>query len=219
MSRRLPNGLNNKQERNKKRILIICEGQEEKIYIEKLIQLNVWNNDVYVFETKNAESAYKIPNVYDLFRRDEKYSVVLIFCDTDDPPYDAIMSIKKGLKRIFGGDSGFNRIVIFANPCTMRIFMAHFSEHNKVKSHKKSDNAPIIEKYTGVKNYSGKEDQTRGICDKLNAENYAVMKQRICNVSQKYTEPGSTNLHKFLELFEGSDTLWIKEIDNALFRK
>ena len=45
------------------KICIICEGDEEYEYLEKLISLNVWNKE-YLFLLENAEGNGNIPAWY-----------------------------------------------------------------------------------------------------------------------------------------------------------
>ena len=41
---------NNKVPKFKQRVIFICEVQEDKGYIDKLISLNVWNSEIYDFK-------------------------------------------------------------------------------------------------------------------------------------------------------------------------
>ena len=209
---------NNKVPKFKQRVIFICEGQEDKGYIDKLISLNVWNSEIYDFKAVNAKSASRIVSKYDsIVSNESSSSVVLIFCDTDKTPHKEYLNLKKKLQNIYGGDSAFNRIVIFANPCTMRIVLAHFSEKAKLKTQSKSQNARLIEKLTNVNNYKAAKKQIRSICQKITKENYYQMKKELLNESNKsYDITGSTNFIKFLEHFESDDPSWINEINKGL---
>ncbi len=217
MSRKLPKKLQDPRERTKNNIMIICEGQEYEEYIKALKNLGVWKTDIYNFYTSNAETAYNIVNLYDQYMKDKKYAVVLIFCDTDRVPYDAFMSIKSRLRKIYGGNSGFNHVVIYANPCTMRVVLAHSEKKNKIRTQNKFRNSSLIAKLTGVKNYKAHKKQIIDICKKITCDNYTTMKENITYTETKnYEIIGSTNFELFLERFESEDTSWIDDINNAL---
>ena len=200
------------------RVIIICEGQEDEGYIKHLISLKVWNNDVYDFKTENAKGAGNIVSRYEsVVSNESESSVVLIFCDTDKPPHEGFMGIRNKLREIYGGDSAFNRVVIYANPCTMRIVLAHLMTKSKLKTQRKSQNARIIESLTNVKDYKASKKQISEICKKITAENYYIMKENIkTEEEKKYDISGSTNFFAFLERFEGNDTSWIEKINKGL---
>ena len=202
----------------KNRVIIICEGQEDEGYIKHLISLNVWNKDVYDFKTENAKGAGNIVSRYEsVVSNESESSVVLIFCDTDKPPHEGFMGIRNKLRELYGGDSAFNRVVIYANPCTMRIVLAHLMTRSKLKTQSKSRNAGIIESLTNVKDYKASKKQISEICKKITRENYYIMKENIkTEAEKKYDISGSTNFFMFLERFEGNDTTWIREINKGL---
>ena len=67
------------------KICIICEGDEEYEYLEKLISLDVWSKN-YCFQLENAEGNGNIPARYQDKFQNGSYDLVLIFCDTDKKP-------------------------------------------------------------------------------------------------------------------------------------
>ena len=69
------------------KICIICEGDEEYEYLEKLISLDVWSKN-YCFQLENAEGNGNIPARYQDKFQNGSYDLVLIFCDTDKKPYE-----------------------------------------------------------------------------------------------------------------------------------
>ena len=71
---------------DKHKICIICEGNEEYKYIERLNQLHVWN-DIYDISLVNAEGNGNIPARYQDRYQNGAYEVVLVFCDTETTPY------------------------------------------------------------------------------------------------------------------------------------
>lgn len=68
------------------KVCIICEGDEEYEYLDKLISLDVWNEN-YKFTLENAEGNGNIPARYQDKYQNGSYDVVLVFCDTDRKPY------------------------------------------------------------------------------------------------------------------------------------
>ena len=111
----------------KHKVCIICEGLEEHLYISRLLELNVWD-DVYEFTPINAKSASNIFSRYHDVYSNDKYEVVLIFCDTDKKPYREYLPLKNKIHNLHGCVDAVNKIVIFANPCTMQIILSHFGD-------------------------------------------------------------------------------------------
>ena len=50
----------------------------------------------------------------------------------------------------------------------------------------------------------------------ITAENYANMREQVCNLGTQDTVTGSSNFGRFMELFESSDTKWINRINDVL---
>ena len=139
------------------KVCIICEGDEEYEYLDKLISLDVWNEN-YKFTLENAEGNGNIPARYQDKYQNGSYDVVLVFCDTDRKPYEQYVDIKRKINEFHGVENAADKVVIYGNPCTMQIIIEHWDEI-MLKSHQKKKNAPIIFELTGVENYKGREDQ------------------------------------------------------------
>ena len=78
---------------NKHKICIIVEGFEEYFYLNRLLELDVWNPN-YQFAVINAKSASNIfPRYQDAYSND-KYELIIVFCDTDRNPYIQYVLIK-----------------------------------------------------------------------------------------------------------------------------
>ena len=75
------------------KICIICEGNEEYEYLDKLNSLGVWSNK-YQFILENADGNGNIPARYQDKYQNGSYDVVLVFCDTDKKPYEQYADIK-----------------------------------------------------------------------------------------------------------------------------
>jgi hypothetical protein len=196
------------------RICIICEGNEEYEYLEKLLSLQVWNPR-YKFTLENAEGNGNIPARYQDKYQNGSYDLVLAFCDTDKNPYEQYIDIKRKIDEFHGTNHAADAVVIFGNPCTMQIIIEHWDEVI-LESHKKNKNAPLIQALTGVENYKGREDQRKELFSKITRENYEEMKRRISKLPQDDNIIGSSNFGVFLERFSSEDDSWIHQINNLI---
>ena len=196
-----------------RKICIICEGYEEVDYIEALKSKAVFSN-VYDFITVNAKSINTIVLRYQEKYQSAAYSLVLIFCDTDKGPSHKYKEIKERINKFHGKDIA-NDIVIFGNPCTMQIVLSHFAEI-KLTSQSKTVNAKHIEKLTGITNYKATEEQRKELFSKIKRDNYDSMKETVKKLSTNDEDTSSTNILKFIEMFENDDDSWIDEINGRL---
>ena len=129
--------------------------------------------------------------------------------------YREYTQIKKKINSFLNKQKAANKLVIFANPCTMQIILSHFGDVSLKKQGKKT-NAAEIEKWTGVKDYDAHEDQIKEICSKIFRRSYEGMKQRVAAINFPDTTSCSTNFSVFLERFESEDTKWISTIQKYL---
>ena len=199
---------------DKHKICIICEGNEEYEYIERLKALKVWNKQ-YDISLVNAGGNGNIPARYQDRYQNGSYEVILVFCDTEKKPYEQYEDIKRKVNEFHGTNNVADEVVIFGNPCTMQIIVKHWTDVN-LKSPAKSINAPLIEKYTGVENYKGRADQIQEVMEHVTAQNYVDMYQRVRNLGWDDSVTGSSNFGKFIELFESDDSRWIEAINGIL---
>lgn len=199
---------------NGRRICIICEGYEENDYIKVLLNKKVFS-DVYNFaEPINAKSINNIfPRYVDKYQSNS-YDLVLIFCDTDKEPSKKYKEIK-AMINAFHNNNVADDIIIFGNPCTMQIILAHF-DGIKLTSQSKSVNAKYIEKLTGIKNYKATEEQRKKLFGKITRGNYKTMKENVRKLPTNDEKVSSTNILKFIENFEKDDDRWLDEINNKL---
>ena len=199
---------------DKHKICIICEGNEEYEYIERLKALKVWNKQ-YDISLVNAGGNGNIPARYQDRYQNGSYEVILVFCDTEKKPYEQYEDIKRKVNEFHGTNNVADEVVIFGNPCTMQIIVKHWTDVN-LKSPGKSINAPLIEKYTGVENYKGRADQIQEVMEHVTAQNCVDMYQRVRNLGWDDSVTGSSNFGKFIELFESDDSRWIEAINGIL---
>ena len=199
---------------NKHKICVICEGNEEYEYINRLKELKVWNEQ-YEISLINAEGNGNIPARYQDRYQNGVYEAVLIFCDTDKKPYEQYDDIKRKINEFHGIDNVANEIIIFGNPCTMQIILKHWTDE-VLKSQAKQVNAPLIEKYTRVKGYKGKGNQIKEVMEQITSENYRVMCERLNLLEQNDSIIGSSNFSKIIEWFESENCEWIGKINEIL---
>ena len=196
------------------KICIICEGDEEFEYLERLISLDVWSKK-YCFQLENAEGNGNIPARYQDKFQNGSYDLVLVFCDTDKKPYEQYVDIKRKINEFHGVENAANHVVIYGNPCTMQIITLHWDDV-VLGSHKKKKNAPIIFNLTGIEGYKGRADQRQKLFARITKENYQEMQERIKFLPSDDTVEGSTNFGKFIEYFSMDDSKWIQIINKAI---
>lgn len=94
----------------------------------------------------------------------------------------------------------------------MQIILQHF-DFVMLKSQAKKLNAPLIEQYTGVKDYRAKKEQRKAVFQCITAKNYRDMCNRVKKLSLDDNEIGSSNFDVFMEKLESDDVGWIEEIN------
>ena len=176
--------------------------------MDKLRSLEVWNAQ-YSISLDNAGGNGNIPARYQDRYQNGSYELVLIFCDTEKKPHEQYEDIKRKINEFHGAEHAAEEVVLFGNPCTMQIIIKHWTDAN-LKSPAKTVNAPLIEKYTGVKNYKARADQIETVMKFITAENYIDMRQRVDTIT------GNTNFGKFMKLFESEDSEWLDMLNEEL---
>lgn len=196
------------------RICIICEGDEEYEYLEKLISLDVWSKE-YCFQLENAGGNGNIPARYQDKYQNGAYDLVLVFCDTDRKPYEQYVDIKRKIDEFHGDENAADKVVIYGNPCTMQIIIEHWADV-RICSNNKKRNAPVIFDLTGIEGYKGRREQRRELFSRITKENYQEMRERIGKLPVDDTVEGSTNFGRFLDFFSSDDGEWIRAINKML---
>lgn len=199
---------------DKHKICVICEGNEEYEYLERLKSLKVWDAQ-YEIIPDNAGGNRNIPARYQDSYQNGSYELVLVFCDTEKKPYEQYEDIKRKINEFHGTETAADEVIMFANPCTMQIVTKHWTDI-LIKSPAKPVNAPLIEEFTGVKNYKGRADQIEVVMEHVTVENYADMRERVCGLETRDTVAGSSNFGRFMELFGRDDAGWIDEINKVI---
>ena len=199
---------------DKHKICVICEGNEEYEYLERLKTLKVWDAQ-YEIISDNAGGNGNIPARYQDSYQNGSYELVLVFCDTEKKPYEQYEDIKRKINEFHGVEVAADEVIMFGNPCTMQIIAKHWTEA-LIKTPAKPVNAPLIEEFTGVPNYKGRTDQIEAVMEHITAENYEQMRKRVRKLEMQDTVTGSSNFGRFMELFESSDAKWIDKINEVL---
>ena len=199
---------------DKHKICIICEGNEEYEYLNRLKNLKVWNEQ-YDISLVNASGNGNIPARYQDRYQNGADELVLVFCDTEKKPHEQYEDIKRKINEFHGVGSAADEVVIFANPCTMQIITKHWTDEN-IKSPAKPVNAPLIQKYTGVENYKGRADQLAVVMEHISVDNYWDMVQRIKRLGGKDDELGCSNFGKYLDDLMCDNETWINKINDKL---
>lgn len=197
------------------RVCVICEGLEDTEYFNKLLKMDVWRTDVYDFYPINAKSASNIFARYQDAYNNDSYEVILVFCDTDKAPYREYSLIKNKINGFHAKTGVTDKVVIFANPCTMQIILSHFGEAD-LRNQGKKTNGKIIEALTGIAGYDAHTDQVKELCSKIFKRSYPEMHERVKVMYKGDDESGSTNFIHFLDKFENEDVSWIKDIKEFL---
>lgn len=196
------------------KVFVVCEGNEEKEYFKRLMALNVWE-PIYKFIPKNARGANNIFPTFQAIYQNDSYDAILVFCDTDKKPFKEYTKVKQKFFDFFGNDFALDKIVIFANPCTMQIILSHFGNVN-LKTQSKKVNSKEIDRLTGIKGYGARGDQLNELLLMITRSSYYDMKDRVGQIDKNYQITPSTNFIRFINCFEDSSGDWANEVRDAL---
>lgn len=199
---------------NKCRVCIICEGDEEYDYLDRLNKIEVWNK-AYKVTLDNAGGNGNIPARYQDRYQNGSYDIVLIFCDTEKKPYEQYEDIKQKINEFHGVAHAAEEVIVFGNPCTMQIIIKHWADV-KLKTPAKKVNSEIIGKLTGVKNYKGRADQRSELMSQITAESYLTMSERVKKMKSDDTVIGSSNFARLVDYLATDDTTWVEKINAIL---
>lgn len=199
---------------NKCRVCIICEGDEEYDYLDRLSKIEVWNK-AYKVTLDNAGGNGNIPARYQDRYQNGSYDIVLIFCDTEKKPYEQYEDIKQKINEFHGVAHAAEEVIVFGNPCTMQIIIEHWADV-KLKTPAKKVNSEIIGKLTGVNNYKGRADQRSELMSQITAENYHTMSERVKKMKSDDTVIGSSNFDRLVDYLATDDTTWVEKINAIL---
>jgi len=200
----------------RKRIAILCEGFEEKPFLEKILSFPCINRSLYelgpIVNAKGNGSLF--PKFQDMYGKN-LYDLILIFCDADKGSGPFLSLYDKLDDGLFGGKRIAERIIIFVNPVTLQVVLSNFGKVALTHVSKRK-NQEAVEALTGIKNYDATEEQIAEMMRRINTRTYAVMKENLQSVSTDKTKVPSTNLLQFLERLESDDDSWVDEIIAAM---
>lgn len=198
-----------------KNVLIIAEGYEEKMYLDKILSFPNIRKDIYNFKAViNSKGSGNIKARFQYALQNGYYDAVLVFCDVDCMS-ESFLHLFDDIGEFFENKEDAIKVFIFANPVTLEIVLSHFGEANITYSGKKT-NAPIVETLTGIKNYSAKEEQIKEMIGLIHYDSLDDFKERLSNISTNIRDVPSTNFLLFLERFENDNVDWVEEIQKAI---
>ena len=200
--------------KNQTKICIICEGNEEYEYLDRLKTLKVWD-EKYDISLENAGGNGNVPARYQDKYQNGSYDLVLMFCDTDRKPYEQYVDIKRKIDDFHGVEGAADAVLMYGNPCTMQIVVQHWKEVC-LKSPAKKVNAPLIEECTGVANYKAKKEQLDNLFEQVTTDNYEDMLERVKRLPDDDAVVGSSNFARFMEGLGNGDDAWIDGINEVL---
>ena len=191
------------------RLCVICEGSEEFQYLKRLKELGVWS-DIYSIKLINVGSIDNIAPRYQYEFSQIGYDLIFVFCDTETAPYEQFKRMKEKIGNLYQKGKASDKLVIFANPCTMQIVLSHF-EKVRLRTNSKSANGRLIERLTGIAEYRAKAGQLDAISKLLTKENYDEMKENLSDMSTELEIVPSTNFLQFVERLESNDAKWVNK--------
>ena len=196
------------------KICIICEGNEEERYINRLKELRVWNDD-YNVTVRNAGSIDKIASEYEYAFSSVNYDIVLIMCNTEIPPYEKFIALKEKIDA-FHDAAVSDKIIFYANPCTMQLILSHFADIRLKTNNKSAIARDYLKKYCGLTEYRAREKELDAIMRKLTKENYCVMRKNLRNVPTTCDSMPGTNFLCLLAFLSDESHTWIDDINDLL---
>ena len=191
------------------RLCVICEGSEEFQYLKRLKELGVWS-DIYSIKLINVGSIDNIAPRYQYEFSQIEYDFIFVFCDTETAPYEQFKRMKEKIDNLYQKGKASDKLVIFANPCTMQIVLSHF-EKVRLRTNSKSANGRMIERLTGIAEYRAKTGQLDAISKLLTKENYDEMKENLSDTATELEIVPSTNFLQFVERLESNDAKWVNK--------
>ncbi len=198
--------------RFKIKIEIICEGLEEVLYLKRLLSFHYWNEllDIVLTNANGISSVYSAYSKSRATHKDTSYFFIL--CDSGESDSQARNEFNKIIGNVNNDLKGRNPatdLVIFANPCTMQIFLSHFEvvmvpgEDLKVKANK-----DYICAIAGVSGYSKTHDGISSFMKRISRESYKTLKENLLKYPTDYHTPNSTNALSMLTRLESQDLSW-----------
>lgn len=200
------------------RIAIVCEGQEEMMYIKALQSLAIFcpiYEIIPVLATSGSDDRVGGAGNIPAFFQDcltKPFDAVFFLLDVDSHPHQAFEAVRKKVELVVG-PAGFSRFALYTNPCTLQLMVLHF-EKTALISQSKMANRQIVNRiWPKIKRYDAEEWQLEEMSYSFTKENYNTMKANAKTLlnPKKYDSP-SSNVVSFFENIEGDDDTWIKNI-------
>lgn len=197
---------------NQVSIQILCEGYEEKAYIDKILGMPTIRHDIYYFyPTINCKSISRIFARFQDIYSQNIAQIIIVFCDADKCSDDFKELLSKIDNCLFGGKPVSSKVVVFGNPVTMQIVLSHFASVS-LTSKSKVKNQPIIQSLTGISHYQAHDEQINEMISQINFGNFNTMKSNLAPISTDVTVVPSSNFLDFLNSIENENLEWCEEI-------
>lgn len=197
------------------RILVICEGDEEVMYLQALVDLGVFDPQYEIIPKLatltpgDSGGAGKVPMVFQYYWSTANYDAIYFMIDVDAEPHEAFESVKKNVNAIM--PRLFEKHVLYTNPCTLQLMVFHF-EKTILPNQSKMNNSDTIKRIWPKirKMYSAKHYQLEIMRSEFDKVNYSSMKSNFHSLDSGdvYTAP-SSNLVAFFEHLENKDPSWL----------
>ncbi len=195
---------------SKRKICIICEGHEEKYFMDNLInKIKCYPN--YIIESVNAKGNGNLFARYQDRYSQDKDDLVLIFCDTERKPYESFESLVDNLKDNYE-ISDFNDVICFSNPTTLLLILNCFKKY-KLTTKKSSKIKEIVRDIIGIEQYNKKEEKVKAIQSKINKEKIEQLRVNIKELEtlDHNTVPG-TNFLLWDSRLSSESYKWIEDL-------
>jgi len=197
------------------KILVICEGDEEIMYLQALIDLNVFDPMYEVIPKLAALApgdsggAGKVPMVFQYYYTSQAYDAMYFMIDVDANPHEAFENVKTKVNGI--APKLFEKHALYTNPCTLQLMVLHF-EKTVLSNQNKANNTAVVKRIwpSIKKQYSAKAYQLNIMKYAFSANNYMEMKQNMKTLESGdcYSAP-SSNIPDFFDHLESGDASWL----------
>lgn len=195
---------------NPYRTMLIVEGEEEEDYWCRLQNLGLILSRRELLIV-NAHSISKIPAVFDnKYRLSARYPI-FVFCDTDE----GYERVKKTVDDIIG-EGAHKRLVYFASPCSMTVWLAHFSmgKLKTIASVNKKKNGELLRSlgvsFTGI--YDAKKEQREQIMKQITVANFENMKRLVSTLPATDKSSPATNILELLAILSPNEHSRLDEV-------
>mgnify|MGYP003315272053 CR=1 FL=1 len=174
----------------KEKINIICEGDGDKLYLDKV--LNFYNVKYKI----NVQPSNSINLIVDELKKVLKINSLneyYVFFDSDGDYQNRYNQIVKELKK---EEIDYKGKIFFVNPLIEYLFLINKVDRHPTTFIKKEQYSPLIEKYFNIENYEGTVKQYKDIGCQITKESF---EKYINKVSNDFNVIPSSNILDLIE--------------------